>query len=346
MLDFIDAIEAELVARLAGGPVVALETIYLGGGTPSKLGADGVRRLIDRVVGTGLLTIGHGAEVTMEANPEDVSPGAVEAWAAAGINRLSLGAQSFHPPTLAWMHRTHDAGAIELALRTARDGGIDDISLDLIFAVPPKLGRHWRDDLDRAIALAPNHLSLYGLTVEPHTPLGKWTARGLVAEAPEDDYAAEFLEAHELLASAGFDHYEVSNYSRPGEHSRHNSAYWRRVPYLGVGPSAHSYDGERRSWNTREYEAWRERLALGQSPLAGDEWLTPEMIDAEDAYLGLRTSAGLSVTGGRAQTAQRWVENGWGLLSGGRVTLTPEGWLRLDALAGALAPALTSGTSR
>lgn len=327
---------------MGGQPALELETLYLGGGTPSKLGAVGVQDLINRLINTGLLTIDPATEFTLEANPEDVSAESVAAWRSAGVNRISLGAQSFHAPTLAWMHRTHDAQTIEVALQTARAGGIDDISLDLIFAVPPALGRSWQVDLERAIALAPSHLSLYGLTIEPHTPLGKWTARGDVEEAPEDDYATEFLEAHAALAAVGFEHYEVSNYSLPGRRSRHNSAYWRRVPYVGVGPSSHSYDGARRSWNEREYEAWRGRLSRGESPVAGDELLSAEMIEAEDAYLGLRTTTGVPVSAGRGRTVQTWVENGWGTVADGRVLLTPEGWLRLDALA----TALTSDPSR
>ena len=342
VLEYTDAIEAELSRRLRGLPILDLDTLYLGGGTPSKLGATGVVELVDRLIHTGLVSLSSTAEVTMEANPEDVSAASVAAWGSAGVNRISLGAQSFHAPTLAWMHRTHEAHAIEAAVETARAGGISDISLDLIFAVPQELGRDWRSDLDRSIALAPSHLSVYGLTIEPHTPLGKWTARGDVEEAPEDEYAAQFLEAHGALTAAGFEHYEVSNYALGGRRSRHNSAYWRRVPYIGLGPSAHSYDGARRSWNEREYEAWRERLRRGESPQAGDELLAPDMIEAEDAYLGLRTSSGVALTAGLGPTVQIWVENGWGTVLDGRVRLTPEGWLRLDALAAAL----TSDPSR
>ncbi len=340
--DYIAAVLTELEMRVLAVATPRLSTLYLGGGTPTKLGETGLAGLIDRLRNSGLITLEPDAEVTIEANPEDVTPAAVAAWRASGVNRMSLGAQSFHPPTLAWMHRTHDAQAIERALETARAGGIDDISLDLIFAVPRELERDWRADLERVIALEPTHLSFYGLTIEPHTPLGKWTARGDVEEAPEDDYAAEFLEAHHRLKEAGFEHYEVSNYALPGRRSRHNSSYWLRVPYIGLGPSAHSYDGVRRRWNEREYESWRERIVRGDDPTAGEEHLDASMIEAEEAYLGLRTDTGVDVTPAQREIVQTWVEKGWALLTRSHVTLTPEGWLRLDALAAAL----TSDPSR
>ena len=160
--------------------------------------------------------IAPGAEVTIEANPDDVNDIAVAQWLAAGVNRISLGAQSFDDAVLDWMHRTHNSGQIARAVRAIRRGGIDNISLDLIFALPSALGRDWRRDLDAALALAPEHLSLYGLTVEPHTPLGRWTVRGEAVPAGDDTYAAEFLDFASRLRSEGWDHYEVSNAARPG----------------------------------------------------------------------------------------------------------------------------------
>ena len=227
--DYADSIGAELVTRFPGDRTLELDTLYLGGGTPSKLGPAGVADLLDRLL-HGNVTLAPSAEITMEANPEDVSTGSVAQWRSAGVNRLSLGAQSFHAPTLTWMHRTHGPASVQQAVAAAREGGILDISLDLIFSVPRRLGRDWRSDLNEALSLAPSHLSIYGLTVEPHTPLGKWTARGDVEEAPEDAYAEEFLEAHRTLTESGYEHYEVSSYALPGRRSRHNSAYWRRVP--------------------------------------------------------------------------------------------------------------------
>ncbi len=335
-MDFIDAIQAEVVTRLNSAPLAPLTTIYLGGGTPSKLGGDGIVRLFDTIRATAGVIVSDDAELTIEANPEDVSEVSVAAWVSAGVNRLSLGSQSFDPKVLAWMHRGHGPEAVGQAVEIARAGGIDDISVDLIFALPDTLDRDWERDLAYALELGPDHVSLYGLTVEPHTPLGRWTARGEVDEAPEERYADEFLTAHRTLVAAGFEHYEVSNYGRPGRHSRHNSAYWRHVPYLGVGPSAHSYDGAGRRWNEREYEAWRRRAMAGEDPVSGHETLTAANIAAEQVYLGLRTSGGLDLSGGEFETATPWIDAGWAELTGTRLRLTPDGWLRLDSIAAIL----------
>ena len=334
--EYIDGIAAELAVRFAGTEIAPLTTVYLGGGTPSKLGADGVRRLIERLRTTPGLTIADGAEITIEANPEDVSADAAASWREAGVNRLSMGVQSFHPVTLAWMHRTHDADAAFRAMTAARSAGINNVSIDLIFALPDDLGRSWDSDLVQALALHPDHISLYGLTVEPRTPLGRWTARGEVAEAPEDRYAAEYLVAHKTLTSAGFGHYEVSNFARSDRASLHNSSYWQRATYIGVGPSAHSFDGTVRRWNEREYEPWRQRVAVGADPLGGSEELSPENIAAEGVYLGLRTMNGLAVTEVDTAMITGWQKSAWAVLRKDRVTLTAEGWLRLDSLAAAL----------
>jgi putative oxygen-independent coproporphyrinogen III oxidase len=334
--DYVDAIAKELATRFSGAELGPLSTVYLGGGTPTKLGPDGVSLLLDAIRGTPGLTIQPGAEVTLEANPEDVLPESAVEWSRAGVNRLSMGVQSFHAVTLAWMHRTHDVDAADRAMVAARTAGIDNISMDLIFALPEDLERSWNSDLGRALDLHPDHVSLYGLTVEPHTPLGRWTARGEVSEAPEERYAAEFLHAHKVLSTAGFDHYEVSNFARSGKTSVHNSSYWRRAPYIGIGPSAHSFDGAVRRWNEREYEAWRAKTMTGADAVAGSEELTSANVLAEEIYLGLRTTNGLPVSDIDASTANSWKKSGWAVLRKDRVTLTSEGWLRLDSLAAAL----------
>jgi oxygen-independent coproporphyrinogen-3 oxidase len=334
--DFVDAIAKELETRFRGEPLGAFVTIYLGGGTPSKLGPDGVEQLLDRIRATPNLSLADGAEITIEANPEDATPEAAVQWVRAGVNRLSMGAQSFNAVALAWMHRTHDVEAAHRGMIAARTAGIGNISLDLIFALPTDLERNWDSDLSQALALHADHISLYGLTVEPHTPLGRWTARGTVEEAPEERYAAEYLRANKVLGSAGFQHYEVSNFARSGKTSRHNSSYWRRAPYVGIGPSAHSFDGTVRRWNEREFEPWRAKTMTGADPTAGSEELTAENVLAEDVYLGLRTMNGLPVTAVDSDTISAWEKSGWATLRKDRVTLTAEGWLRLDSLAATL----------
>jgi oxygen-independent coproporphyrinogen III oxidase len=333
--DYVEGIARELALRFVAvepdRPWLA-ETLYLGGGTPSRLGGDGIARLLDAVRRRMVLL--PGAELTLEANPEDVTPGTLAAWREAGVNRLSLGGQSFDEGVLRWMHRGHDAAAIVRAVEQARDAGFAHVSFDLIFALPPSLGRDWSRDLARAIALSPSHLSLYGLTVEPGTPLGRWRDRGEAAEAPEEQYEREFLEAHARLTAAGFAHYEVSNFAGSGGRSRHNSAYWQGVPYAGLGPSAHEYDGAVRRWNVGPYAEWLRRLRDGADPAEGSETLSAANRVAEAVYLGLRTSDGLLLVGDAERSrVVRWVEAGWATLAGDRLTLTATGWLRLDALA-------------
>ena len=330
--EYTEALSRELSIRFAHAERIPIDTLYFGGGTPSRLGGAGVHQAIAALRET--FTLASDGELTIEANPEDISPENVAAWRAAGVNRLSIGAQSFDDRVLQWMHRTHDAAAIEHAVVTARAGGIENISLDLIFALPESLERVWERDVARALDLAPDHVSLYGLTVEPHTPLGRGHARGEIAEAPDERYEREFLFAHEALTSAGFDHYEVSNFGRPGRHSRHNRAYWNDSPYAGVGPSAHEFDGTSRRWNAKAYTDWLRALGAGRDPLDQREDLTSENRIAEHVYLGLRTTSGIMISESELERVTPWIDSGWATVDQmRRLRLTPLGWLRLDALA-------------
>jgi oxygen-independent coproporphyrinogen-3 oxidase len=310
-----------------------LTTLYLGGGTPSLLDPWVLAELLGRI--TGDRPLRAGAEVTLEANPDDVTLERVQAWRNAGINRVSLGVQSFEPAVLQWMHRTHTAEQSSQAVELLRAGGMPQVSLDLIYALPAELQRDWRRDLEQALALQPDHFSLYGLTVEQHTPLFRWVNRGEAEPAPEESYAIEFLMAHELLTRNGFRHYEVSNYARPGREAAHNSAYWTRSPYLGLGPSAHSGLTNHRWWNLREWSAWDEAVSHGVSTIAGEETLDPDALRLESLYLGLRTDAGVAAGTLNPASATAWLEQGWAESRDGRITLTAEGWLRLDALVAA-----------
>jgi oxygen-independent coproporphyrinogen III oxidase len=334
--EYLAAVSAELELRFpATDGRWEVDTLYLGGGTPSLLGGDGVARLLAAI--RERVTLARDAEVTLEANPDDVAAGHARAWRAAGVTRLSIGAQSFDPGALAWMHRSHTPETTRTAMEIARDAGFDHLSLDLIFALPRTLSRSWRADLDAALALQPGHLSLYGLTVEPATPLGRWVGRGVVSEAPDEVYAAEYLEAHDALSTAGYEHYEVSNFAAPGTRSRHNSAYWSLAPYAGVGPAAHEYDGERRRWNVAPYAAWAREALAGRDPQGGSELLSPENRVAEKVYLELRTIGGTVLEQAERTAVEPWLEAGWALLEGARLRLTAAGWLRLDSLAVSLA---------
>jgi oxygen-independent coproporphyrinogen-3 oxidase len=334
---YLDAVLQEW-ARRRSHPAWAdsprLDSIYFGGGTPSRLPGTAIAELVERLAAHRPLA--EGAELTMEANPDDVTPAAARAWRAAGINRLSLGVQSFDDQVLHWMHRTHNAAAVPAAVSAARAAGFNDISVDLIFGLPVELHRDWAADLERALALEPEHLSLYGLTTEPQTPLARWTARGLVRPADDGRYAAEYLAAHAALSAAGFEHYEVSNACRPGRRARHNSAYWARAPYLGLGPSAHSAAAGERWWNLRDWTAYQRAISEGREWVAGREAPDAASARLEELYLGLRTLEGIALRHVPEPTATAWVASGWAERSGGRVRLTVEGWLRLDALVAAV----------
>ncbi|MDB4876225.1 MAG: oxygen-independent coproporphyrinogen oxidase [Gemmatimonadetes bacterium] len=330
--EYVDALAREIDLRFPNRDGWTADTLYFGGGTPSRLGGEGVARMLTAI--RERITLADGAEVTLEANPDDVNAESVAAWRDAGVNRLSIGAQSFDDRVLEWMHRTHDAGMTARAVDTARRGGIDNFSLDLIFSLPEKLERSWTTDVARALELGPSHLSLYGLTIEPHTPLGRSEARGDVIESPDERYETEFLHAHDALTSAGFDHYEVSNFGLPGLHARHNSSYWSGAPYAGLGPSAHEFDGAARRWNRSAYVDWMRHADAAQDPIEQREELTPENKAAEEVYLGLRTTGGLVLRGAEIARVQPWVNAGWATLTdGNRLVLTPLGWLRLDAIA-------------
>ena len=329
--DYLDALAREASSTaIAGVPA----TLYLGGGTPSLIGGDGVAE-VARMTGA----LPGVEEFTVEANPDDVTPRAAAAWVRSGVNRLSIGAQSFHPHVLAWMHRTHEVAAIAQAVRTARAEGITNVSLDLIFALPAELHRDWRADLDQALALDPDHVSLYGLTVESGTALARWIDRGASHPADERSYEEEYLEAHERLGAAGYRFYEVSNAARPGREAVHNRAYWRLAPYLGLGPSAHSFDGASRWWNEPVYARWIRQVRERGAAVAGREVLDGAQRALELLYLSLRTADGIRVADAPprlASLAQSWVRSGWAVMAEEgperRLALTPAGWLRLDEL--------------
>ncbi len=334
---YVGAVLKEWTARrmhAAWASSPALDSIYFGGGTPSRLPAAAIAELLARFGADRPLA--PDAEITLEANPEDVTPAAAAAWRAAGVNRLSLGAQSFDDRVLAWMHRTHDSCAVPGAVAAARGAGFDDVSLDLIFGLPAELDRDWRADLAGALALEPDHLSLYGLTTEPHTPLARWTERGTVHPIDEQRYADEYLAAHAALTAAGFEHYEVSNAARPGRRARHNSAYWRRAAYLGLGPSAHSAADGERWWNLRDWTAYERAVMESRDCVAGREVPDPASVRLEELYLGLRTVEGAPARLVAEPAVTGWVRNGWADVLGGRIRLTVEGWLRLDALVAAV----------
>lgn len=334
---WIEAVGGELAAVEAEGLFTLderLDTLYVGGGTPSLLGEEAMWGLAG-VLGEARLT-GPGFEWTAEANPESLTAPLAGAWRAAGVNRLSLGVQTFHEPALRWMGRLHGPDGAVGAVHVARDQGIDNLSIDLIFGLPGHLGRPWSEDLERVLELDPPHVSLYGLSVESGTPLGRAVAEERERPVDEEQYREEFLEAASTLTGAGYEHYEVSNFAKPGMASRHNTAYWTGAPYLGLGNGAHSYAEPVRRWNVRDWAAYRDTLREGRTPEEGRETLDAAALRLERIWLGLRTSRGLATEGLPPRATAliaAWERAAWATSDAGRVRLSAEGWLLLDRLA-------------
>ncbi len=327
--------ELRLARDLEGWPSqLRLSTVYVGGGTPSLLDPGALAKLRAQLEQMG--SIQADVEWTVEANPESFTLELARDWRAAGVNRISLGVQSFHAPALRWMGRLHGARGARAAMSTAREAGFDNVSVDLIFGLPDRLKREWTKDLEQAMQLEPDHISLYGLTAEPGAALGRWVREGRATMPPEETYADEYLRAAEVLAAAGFEHYEVSNFARPGRESRHNRAYWTGSAYLGLGPGAHSYQPPHRFWNVRDWGIYQQRIAAGQLARDARETVTgPDQL-LERLWLGLRTREGADLperTESLEGMLRQWQAAGWARLENARVRLTPAGWLLLDKLA-------------
>lgn len=310
-----------------------LETLFVGGGTPSLLGPEAMGGL-KRILGTDRLS-SPGLEWTAEANPESFTRQVAEGWARAGVNRVSLGAQSFQDGPLKWMGRQHGPDGPGRAVGRARDVGIRNVSIDLLFGLPEEVTRDWEEDVEAGLALETPHLSLYGLTLEPGTPLGRAAAAGRVTVVDEARYRDEFLFACERLATAGYLQYELSNFCLPGFECRHNQAYWTLEPFLGLGSSAHSYRSPHRRWNLRSWSEYQDAVHRGELPTEGQETLDAEAARLEFLWLGLRTDGGIGLAGlspGGRGLAREWARRGWAKPGTESLRLTPEGWLLLDRL--------------
>lgn len=289
------------------------DTVYFGGGTPSLLPPEDLARVLD-ACRTHLAHASPAPWVFLEANPEDVTPAACAAWRQLGVRTLSLGVQSFSDDALRFLGRRHTASEAHSAVEVAHAAGFDTVSVDLLFGLPGQTAEVWRRDLQAAVALSPGHLSCYQLTIHPRTVFGVRAARGRLAELPDPDQAALFDLTHRVLADAGWPAYEVSNFASSPEHeSRHNRKYWDHTPYLGLGPSAHSFvpgtacahpvrvdaagppAAGHRWWNEPRLRSWERRVAAGERPVAGEECLGPLALATETLLLGLRTTAGVDL---------------------------------------------------
>jgi oxygen-independent coproporphyrinogen-3 oxidase len=273
------------------------DTVYFGGGTPSQVTPDALGRIVEAC--REGLAIASDAWTFLEANPEDVSAASCAAWRALGVRTLSLGVQAFSDEALRFLGRRHTGAQARAAVETALDAGFHTVSVDLIFGLPGQSPEAWGRELATTVALGPGHVSCYQLTIHERTRFGVARKRGRLAEMPEEEQAVLFALTHRVLADAGYPAYEVSNFARSPDHrSRHNRKYWDHTPYLGLGPSAHSFaagEGARRWWNELRTPRWEARIASGQRPVESEEALDPTALAIEAVMLGLRTTAGVDL---------------------------------------------------
>jgi oxygen-independent coproporphyrinogen III oxidase len=295
---FLAALRAEIAATAAGGLV--FDTIHIGGGTPSTLEPGEVEAILALL--SSRFRFEAPVEITLEANPGTVDRDRLKGFRAAGVNRLTIGVQSFDPANLEFLGRIHTAAEAERAVEDARAAGFDEIGLDLIYGLPGQRSAAWAADLERALAHTPEHLSCYMLTIEPGTPFGRLRDAGRLRPVADDQVARLFTQTSELLTGRGFLHYEIANFARcagsgctGARVSRHNSKYWAYAPYLGFGPAAHSFIPPRRFWNHGNLGRYVEAVRAGEATIEGEEVLTAGQQMTETVMLGLRTAAGVDL---------------------------------------------------
>lgn len=316
-----------------------LSTLYFGGGTPSLLPADQLSQLLSTIRQFHPYAATE-IEITLEANPDDITEESCHAWQQMGINRLSIGVQSFIEEELRWMNRAHSAEQSLQALQTARQY-FDNLSIDLIYGLPQQTHAQWQANIEQAVSLEIAHLSCYALTVEPKTPLEKKIRTGHYSAVEPAIQSEHFLLLMDRLELAGYRHYEISNFALPQKESRHNSAYWQGAHYLGIGPSAHSYNGHSRQWNVSNNAPYIKALEQDQLLFEKEE-LTPVQQLNEYIMTALRTDTGIELQkigddrSRLLRLAARYMDTGHLLKSEDRIWLTKEGKLLADGIAAAL----------
>jgi oxygen-independent coproporphyrinogen III oxidase len=343
---FLNALQREIARASRRTTAAVVDSIYLGGGTPTVLTPIDIERIVVEI--ERYFTVAEDTEITVEVNPGTVTEKSFQDLRALGINRLSIGVQSFDDRVLSFLGRIHSAGQASECIASARQAGFDNISLDLIFAIPGQTRAGWEGVLQKALTTSPEHVAAYSLIVEEHTPLHEHVQSGEVIPVSEEEEAAQFSLTMAILEDAGFEHYEVSNYARSGRRSRHNSAYWHHRNYLGFGPSAHSFwvdprAGDAWRWaNVRQVGGYCDLLARGGSPVAMAEQLGTRELVNERIFLGLR-SDGLSLselsgdlgyepTGEQRSYVHQLIARNLAVLRDGTVTLTREGFLLCDEI--------------
>ena len=295
---FVEGVIQEM--ELLETPPLIFDTIYLGGGTPSVLPVRKIEKLLSNAV--NIFDIQDSAEITIEVNPGTVDQEKLRNLRKAGINRINIGVQSFSNAALAFLGRIHTADQAAAAIADARRAGFDNLGLDLIYGLPGQTPETWQEDLEQAISYSPEHLSCYTLTYEQGTPLGKMKVDGQVDPLGGDAVADLFKIMQNILEQHGYEQYEIANFARIPDNSsisyrsRHNQKYWSFAPYIGLGPSAHSFVAPKRRWNTADIDTYLSRLKKNQLPIQGSEILTPEQRLMESLYLGLRTREGIDIS--------------------------------------------------
>lgn len=329
--------ELELRKSFVRSPV---ETLYFGGGTPSVLKADQLGQLIQAV--KKIVGVTAGAEITLEANPDDLTREKLRELRQLGINRLSIGIQSFRDDLLKLLHRAHDSSTARRCLALSAEEGFSNLSLDLIYGIPGLDLETWKDMMKEALSFRPAHLSMYALTIEDRTVFGNWTRRKKFFPAEEELVAQQFELMQDVVEDAGYTHYEISNFCLPGMHSRHNSNYWLHQPYLGIGPSAHSYDGDHRYANIRNNAGYVKALAEDRLPTETEE-LTRENKINEYLLTRLRTQWGCDLVwlkqslsedlmARRGNQIGRYIDEGLLVLAGDILKLSRKGNLLADRI--------------
>jgi oxygen-independent coproporphyrinogen-3 oxidase len=341
MVPMYEAIRKEIAMRgdyLQGETV---ETIYFGGGTPSLLSATQLGGILDAIGRE--FSLSTNPEITLEANPDDLNNKSLSALKSAGVNRLSIGIQSFDDERLKLLNRSHSASEALNCVNTARSVGFENITIDLIYAIPPEDIAYWQQDLNTALELDIPHISLYGLTIEEKTVLGKWKAKGKFSETPEDTAAEQYRLAIERLSQNGYEQYEVSNFAKQGFRSKHNSAYWSGAKYLGIGPGAHSFDGNTRSYNVRSNPSYIRALENDEIPETV-EILTETQRKNEYILTRLRTAEGLDLNqfsarfeddllNANEKQITKYENQGLLKIHDGHISLTTDGFMVADEIA-------------
>ncbi len=328
--------ELELLGGLGWARDVTLATVFLGGGTPSLLEPEALAEILDDLRARWRLA--SDAEITVECNPESVTRERLARYRAAGVTRVSLGVQALDNAVLATLGRLHDARGARAAFDAAREAGCDDVSVDLMYGLPGLAVEAWATDVERVLDWGPDHVSAYALTLDGGSP---WGAGGVAGLPAEDDVVAQYWALTRAAAARGFEHYEISNYARPGHRARHNLGYWRAGEYLAAGPGACGFVGDVRYGNIKPLARWRAAVDAGTLAVETAERLTPRQRLAERLILGLRTSDGVPAAwlaeraAGEPALARRleqWRTAGHLLLDGGRARLTESGFILSDAL--------------